>query len=44
MCEEDVMSTARAWWVYQGVHLFGRPAADPADERPLIFAPTDCEK
>jgi hypothetical protein len=42
MCREDGMSALRAWWVYQGVHRFGDPAADPANERPLTHAPKGC--
>ena len=44
ICKEDRMWSVRAWWVYWGVRLFGRPAADPADDRPLTFAPRGCEK
>jgi hypothetical protein len=44
LCREDGMLAIRAWWVYHGVRLFADPAADPADERPLTFAPADCEK
>jgi Protein of unknown function (DUF1353) len=39
ICREDGMSAARAWWVYQGVRFGGGPAADPANERPVIWAP-----
>ena len=39
MCLEDGMSTIRAWWVYHGVHFGGGPAADPANEKPIIKAP-----
>jgi hypothetical protein len=38
------MWALRVWWVYKGVRLFGRPAADPVDERPLTYAPKGCEK
>lgn len=27
ICKEDGMSSLRAWWVYQGVHAFGKSAA-----------------
>ena len=43
MCMEDGMSTLRAWWVYQGVHLFGKPSADPANDKPVIRAPEGCK-
>ncbi|MFM2120146.1 MAG: hypothetical protein RL722_1614 [Pseudomonadota bacterium] len=39
MCREDGMWWLRAWWVYLGVHYFGRPAADPSDKRPPTVAP-----
>ena len=42
MCKEDGMSTVRAWGVYQGVHLFGGPSADPASNKPRIRAPKGC--
>lgn len=32
LCREDGMSALRAWWVYQGVHLFGEANARPTDE------------
>ena len=38
-CIEDGMSKWKAWLVYQAVRLFGNPAADPANERPLLYAP-----
>jgi len=44
ICKEDGMWALRAWWVYKGVHLFGSPSADPADERPLTYAPSSSEK
>ena len=44
ICKEDGMWAIRAWWVYQGVRLFADPAADPADERPLICAPKGCQQ
>lgn len=43
MCKQDGMSTLRAWWVYQGVRRFGDPAADPANKRPIIKAPKQCQ-
>lgn len=43
ICREDGMSDIRAWWVYQGVHLFGKPSADPAKKRPLTKAPDGCQ-
>ena len=39
MCKQDGMSSIRAWWVYQGVHIFGDPSADPANKRPVLKAP-----
>lgn len=42
ICKEDGMWALRAWWVYQGVHLFGKPAADPANDRPPVHAPDGC--
>jgi hypothetical protein len=43
LCLEDGMSRVRAWWVYQGVRLFGDPCADPADKAPDQCAPAGCE-
>jgi len=43
MCKEDGMSALRAWWVYQGVHFFGKPSADPANDKPVIRAPEGCQ-
>ena len=43
ICKEDGMWSIRAWWVYHGVRLFADPAADPTDERPLTYAPKDCQ-
>ena len=43
ICREDGMWSVRAWWVYHGVRLFGDPAADPADRRPVTYAPKGCE-
>jgi hypothetical protein len=42
ICEEDGMSSLRAWWVYQAVHFFGEPSADPANDKPVIKAPEGC--
>lgn len=39
MCKEDGMSGLRAWWVYQGVRFGGDPAADPANDKPVLRAP-----
>lgn len=39
VCIEDGMPLWKAWLIYQAVRLFGRPAADPANERPLLYAP-----
>jgi len=43
LCIEDGMSSLRAWGVYQGVHFFGEPAADPANDKPVIRAPEACQ-
>lgn len=43
MCKEDGMTSLRAWWVYQGVRLGGGPAADPANNKPVVKAPRGCE-
>ncbi len=42
ICEEDGMSSLRAWWVYQAVHFFGEPSADPTNDKPVIKAPEGC--
>ena len=39
MCKEDGMSSIRAWGVYKGLRFGGGPAADPANNRPIIRAP-----
>lgn len=44
LCKEDGMWALRAWWVYQGVRIFGDPAADPATSRPPVYAPDGCER
>ena len=41
-CREDGMSRVRAWLVYEAVRRFADPAADPASDRPLTFAPRGC--
>ena len=38
---EDGMPHFRAEYIYQGVHLAGNPAADPAIEHPILQAPRD---
>ncbi len=43
ICKEDGMSTIRAWGVYHGVRLGGGPAADPANDKPLVRAPKSCQ-
>ncbi len=43
MCREDGTSALGAWWVYQGVRLWGGPATDPDNERPVIRAPKACQ-
>ena len=42
MCKEDGMTALRAWWVYQAVRIWGNPAIDPANDKPLIRAPEGC--
>jgi len=42
ICREDGMSMIRAWWVYEGVHLFGKPSADPSRDKPFTRAPEGC--
>jgi hypothetical protein len=42
ICEEDGMSSIRAWFVYQAVHFFGEPSVDPANDKPVIKAPEGC--
>lgn len=39
ICREDGMWALRAWWVYQGVRFGGGPAADPANDSPILEAP-----
>lgn len=42
ICREDGMNFIRAWWVYQGVRLFGEPSADPSNDKQLVKAPKGC--
>lgn len=42
ICLEDGMSSLRAWLVYQAVHYFGEPSADPANDKPVTKAPEGC--
>jgi len=42
ICIEDGMSQFRALLVYQAVHNFGDPSADPANKRPETWAPWQC--
>lgn len=44
ICKEDGMWSIRAWWVYHGVRMFADPAADPANKRPLTYAPAGCHR
>jgi hypothetical protein len=39
VCLEDGMCRARAWWAHRAVRLGAGPAADPATERPVFYAP-----
>jgi hypothetical protein len=39
MCKEDGMSSARAWWVYKGVRMGGKAAADPKNRKEVKIAP-----
>lgn len=43
ICREDGMNRLRAWYVYQGVHLGGKYAADPANKKKVIKAPKECK-
>ena len=43
ICIEDGMWRVYAWFVLQGVRLFADIAADPADNRPVEYAPTGCQ-
>lgn len=42
MCREDGMLRVRAWWVYQGVRLFGEPFTLPDADKPIETAPRGC--
>ncbi|CAD5373489.1 conserved hypothetical protein [Rubrivivax sp. A210] len=44
MCKEDGMSSLRAWWVYEAVRRFGDPAANPAEDKPVVYAPDGCQR
>ena len=39
ICIEDGMSHPMAELLYQAVHIFGDPYADPANDKPVIEAP-----
>jgi hypothetical protein len=39
ICLADGMNSIRAWWVFKAVRLFGQPSADPANKRPVEWAP-----
>jgi hypothetical protein len=39
LCLEDGMWSVWAWLVYYGVRWFADYAADPAEEKPLTYAP-----
>jgi hypothetical protein len=39
-CREDGMTWLRAWWVYRALRWFGNAAADPANKKPIIVAPS----
>jgi hypothetical protein len=39
-CREDGMNWLRAWWVYRALRMFGDAAADPANKKPIIVAPS----
>ena len=41
ICIEDGMSRIRAWWVYTGVRMGGGPSADPVNDKPILWAPTE---
>jgi len=43
MCKDDGMSSLRAWGVYQGVRVFGRPATSSRNLKRLIYAPKACQ-
>lgn len=39
LCKEDGMSSIRAWWVYWGVRIFGRPLAFWKRQSDITVAP-----
>lgn len=39
ICVQDGMSRIRAWYVYQSVRWFADPCADPAHNKPILYAP-----
>ncbi len=41
-CKEDGMTSLRAWIVYKALKFGGGPAADPANNKPIKFAPKNC--
>lgn len=44
VCIEDGMWLPFAWWVYWVVRVFADPAADPADNRRVEYAPKNCRQ
>lgn len=42
MCRDDGMWRIRAWWVYLGVHWFGKPFTSPSASKPVETAPRGC--
>lgn len=42
MCKIDGMKTARAWWVYQGLKLAGKPATLSKNKKRVFEAPKSC--
>lgn len=43
-CKQDGMSSLRAWMVYKALKLGGGPAADPANDKPIKYAPKNCHQ
>lgn len=39
ICIADGMSRIRAWWVYQGLRIGGKGAADPSNKKEIHTAP-----
>jgi len=39
ICLEDGMCAIRAWWVYLAVRYAAAPAANPANDKPILTAP-----